>query len=493
MTKTDDDLVAILDSVTDAMFRLDRVGVVTMCNRSAQRIVGPAEALVGTRFVNVVVDAHRDAFGRALAHAEAGTPGDNLFLELHRTDGRTVPVMITLAPDRSAAGAGGGSWVIAHDLTEQGEYQRALAENERRVRRSEVLAGTGTFVVDAAASVVQWSPGMYTIFGVAPGDFEPSIYGHLELVHPADRRNVEQAFHIALRGGRSTELDHGVLRNDGSVGWVFLAIEPTHDASGHEIGASGVCQDVTQRKLAESTMRDALERERSAAEELRQLDRVKEGFLATVSHELRTPLTAILGFASLLRDSCPDHDQLLAPIERNASDMHQMVERILDYSRLEAGRVEIEPRPVVLAEWLGEVLEHVQSALAGREVEVDIPADLVVRADPEALDRILVNLITNAAKYSEPPAPVRVSGERVGRTVVVSVSDQGPGIDGSHHARIFERFFRVPGPTAAKRGTGVGLAIVRQYVELHGGKIWLDSALGKGTTFHFELPDGDPM
>lgn len=492
MNKTDDDLFAILDSVTDAMFRLDGTGFVTMCNRNAQRIVGPADGLVGTLFVNVVADAHRDTFARALAHAEAGTPAENLFLDLRGTDDRTVPVMITLTPDRSSASGGRGSWVVAHDLTEQGEYQRALAENERRVRRSEVLAGTGTFVVDAAASVVQWSPGMYTIFGVEPGQFEPSIYGHLELVHPDDRPKVEQAFRIAMGGGRSTELDHGVLRADGSVGWVFLAIEPTRDAAGHDIGASGVCQDITERKLAESTMRDALERERSAAEELRQLDRVKEGFLATVSHELRTPLTAILGFASLLRESCPEHHQLLAPIERNASDMHQMVERILDYSRLEAGRVEIEPRPVGLADWVTEVLEHVQSELAGRKVEVDIPADLIVRADPEALERILVNLITNAAKYSEPPGRIRVGAERDGREVVVSVSDEGPGIDREHHARIFERFFRVPGPTAAKRGSGVGLAIVRQYVELHGGKIWLDSALGEGTTFRFELPDGDP-
>jgi signal transduction histidine kinase len=122
---------------------------------------------------------------------------------------------------------------------------------------------------------------------------------------------------------------------------------------------------------------------------------------------------------------------------------------------------------------------------------VDVPADLVVRADPEALERILVNLISNAAKYSEPPGVIRVGAERGERGAVVSVSDQGPGIDAAHHARIFERFFRVPGETAVQRGTGVGLAIVRQYVELHGGKIWLDSALGAGTTFRFELPDGD--
>jgi PAS domain S-box-containing protein len=269
-----------------------------------------------------------------------------MFLELHRTDERIVPVKVTVVPDRSAPRSARGVWVLAHDLSEQMEYQRALAENERLVRRSEVLAGTGTFVVDAAASVMQWSPGMYTIFGVAPGAFEPSILAQLELVHPEDRHQVQEAFHAALGKGRSTELDHGVLRSDGSLGWVFLAIEPAQDAAGHDIGASGVCQDVTERKLAESTVRDALERERSATEELRRLDRVKEGFLATVSHELRTPLTAILGFASLLRQSCPDHDQLVAPIERNAYDMHQMVERILDYSRLEAGRVAIEPRPI---------------------------------------------------------------------------------------------------------------------------------------------------
>jgi PAS domain S-box-containing protein len=379
---------------------------------------------------------------------------------------------------------------LARDLSEQHDWQRTLAESERRVRRSEVLAGTGSFVVDPVSSTVQWSAGMYAIFGVAPGEFEPSLEAYLDLVHGQDRDNVRAAIANTLAGRASTELDHRACRADGSVRWVFLAIEPTRAADGRVIGVSGVCQDVTVRKQADLAVRVALDRERAAIEELRRLDQAKEEFLATVSHELRTPLTAILGFSSLLRSVAVEHDQLLAPIERNAYDMHQMVERLLDYSRLEAGRVAIEPRSIGLADQVATARHQLHSALATRVVEVTVPANLRVWADPDALQRILVNLLGNAAKYSDAPALIRVGAEPGGQGTVVSIADEGPGIDAEHQGQIFERFFRVPGATRARRGTGVGLAIVRQYVELHEGKVWVDSAPGKGTTFRFDLAIG---
>jgi signal transduction histidine kinase len=233
-----------------------------------------------------------------------------------------------------------------------------------------------------------------------------------------------------------------------------------------------------------------LEREREAGEELRRLDKAKEEFLATVSHELRTPLTAILGFSSLVRSIAVEHEHMLAPIERNALDMHQMIERLLDYSRLEAGRVAIEPRSIGLAEQVEKACYQLQSVLAGRHVEADVPSDLMVWADPDAVQRILVNLLGNAAKYALAPAAIRISAEPGGQGTVVSIADEGPGIDVEHQAQIFERFYRVPGATRAQRGTGVGLAIVAQYVELHGGSVWVDSVPGKGSTFRFDLALG---
>jgi signal transduction histidine kinase len=301
---------------------------------------------------------------------------------------------------------------------------------------------------------------------------------------------VDKIFQAALTGDVAGELDHRTVRADGGEGWVFLAVEPIHEAGRGFVGARGVCQDVTHRKLAEAAARAALDRERTAIEELRRLDSVKEEFLATVSHELRTPLTAILGFSGLLQATCTVHDELLEPITRNAQEMHQMVERLLDYSRLEAGRVALDVRPLVLADQVRATIRGLEPLLAGRTVRIDIEDDLPVRADTDALERVLVNLIGNAAKYSDAPATITVTAARADLKVLVSVSDEGPGIDPQHQGQVFERFFRVPGHPAARRGTGVGLAIVRQYVELHGGHISVHSTPGAGTTFRFDLPFG---
>jgi PAS domain S-box-containing protein len=480
---------AVLDIAADAVLRLDRAGVVTWGNRAARRILGRSEAeLVGTRLLEVLSEADAAALGAVLDRSDVGR-GEDLQICARRSDDQRVPLVLSVARD-TADGGPGGWWVVARDLTEQHDWQRTLAEGERRVRRGEALAGTGSFVVDPAAATVQWSAGMYVIFDVVPGQFEPSLEAYLDLVHAEDRADVRAAIANALAGQSSTELDHRACLSDGSLRWVFLAIEPTCDAAGLVIGLSGVCQDITVRKRATLAMRTALDRERAAMDELRRLDRAKEEFLATVSHELRTPLTAILGFSTLARSVAPEHDPMLAPIERNALAMHHMVERLLDYSRLEAGRVAIEARSIGLADQVATALRQLQSELAGRAVQISVPADLFVWADPDALQRILVNLLGNAAKYSDPPAAIGIRIEPGGQGTVVTVYDEGPGIDAAHQAQIFERFFRVPGAARSRRGTGVGLAIVRQYVELHGGQVWVDSVPGKGASFHFDLAIG---
>ncbi|HEV7627092.1 MAG TPA: HAMP domain-containing sensor histidine kinase, partial [Streptomyces sp.] len=183
-----------------------------------------------------------------------------------------------------------------------------------------------------------------------------------------------------------------------------------------------------------------------------------------------------------------EHADLLEPIERNGRAMHQMVERLLDYSRLEAGGVTITPRPVLLADSIRICVRHLEPVLAGRDVVTDVDEALEVWADPDALERILVNLVGNAAKYTDSPSAITISVERGPHGDTVAVADRGPGVPEEYRTRIFERFFQVPDRVAGTPGTGVGLAIVRQYVELHGGRIWVENSEGSGAIFRFELP-----
>ena len=250
-------------------------------------------------------------------------------------------------------------------------------------------------------------------------------------------------------------------------------------------------------------LRALARREREAGERLRDADAHKDAFLSTVSHELRTPLTSIVGFSDLLGvDATEEQRSFLERISRNADEMSRMVERLLDFTRLSSGRVAVEPVPLLLRPQIDRSLTSLAGVLEPLDVVVDVPPDLTVLADADALDRIMANLVTNAAKFSPPGGRVTISaattaaaaadaavgGAVVGAgTVTVSVRDEGPGVPEELRSRIFERFFQAPDQPPGRRGTGVGLSIVLEYVERHGGRVWCSGERGEGATFSFTL------
>jgi PAS domain S-box-containing protein len=260
-------------------------------------------------------------------------------------------------------------------------------------------------------------------------------------------------------------------------------------SSGGEPFFSAILRDITERRRTEEKLQKALETEQDAGERLREFDRLKDEFLATVSHELRTPLTAISGFAELMRRS-PDHQdqaEWLAHIFENASEMRAMIEQLLDYSRLEAGKVSLEVRPLPLRDAALHCLDLAGEAMDGRQISIEIPDDLEVKADKRGFERILVNLLTNAAKYSPEGSMIRVSAGSENGNATVAVQDEGIGIPRAAQAHVFERFYRGP-VVPGTPGTGVGLSIVRRYVKMLGGEVWVNSEPGRGSTFLFRLP-----
>lgn len=254
----------------------------------------------------------------------------------------------------------------------------------------------------------------------------------------------------------------------------------------------------------EARTRELREREarlREAVEQLKETDRLKDEFMSLVSHELRTPLTPIVGFAEMLAERSglidpATRQEVYERLLRNAREMQGMVERLLEFSKMNQGALGIDPRPVRVAATLAEILAGSDTG-EGRRAELDAPPELVAVADPEALAHVVGNLVRNAAKYNAVDGAIRVRARPEGDVVVVSVEDEGPGIPPEYHEKIFERFVQGPDQRPGRRGTGVGLAIVRDYVELMGGRVWVDSAPGRGSTFSFtlprtSLPDPDP-
>jgi two-component system, OmpR family, phosphate regulon sensor histidine kinase PhoR len=227
--------------------------------------------------------------------------------------------------------------------------------------------------------------------------------------------------------------------------------------------------------------------------ELRRLEVVRRDFVANASHELRTPLTAVQGFAETLASGkvpAADRPRYLEIILQHARRLGALVDDLLELSRIESGKLELLPSEVPLASVVDRALDSLsplfeQRRIVARRGPIEPP---MVRADPRALEQVLVNLLENAAKYTEPGGRVEVRAEPVGDRVRVSVEDTGIGIPESHLVRIFERFYRVDkARSRALGGTGLGLSIVRNLVEAMDGKVSVDSTPGKGSTFHFTL------
>ena len=237
----------------------------------------------------------------------------------------------------------------------------------------------------------------------------------------------------------------------------------------------------------------AYDQERESAEKLARLDRQKGEFLALVSHELRTPLTAVKGFVDTVLEhwqTLPDHRrrELLDRASSNADELNRLVGQLLDFARLDAANVRITRQQIELSEELAHVLVNLAAALAEHPVEVDVPVGTAILADPKAFSDVLTNLLTNAAKFSPPGAPIRVRAETDGDVVVVSVVDHGGGIPFDEQKRVFDRFYQSPSNLPTQRGTGIGLTIAKRFTEMQGGRISLESEPGLGSTFFVSMP-----
>jgi len=236
----------------------------------------------------------------------------------------------------------------------------------------------------------------------------------------------------------------------------------------------------------------ASEREHTVAAKLTEADQQKSEFLALVSHELRTPLTAVKGFVDTVLlhwERLPDdrRRELLTRASSNADELGRLVRQLMEFGRTESGPIQIAPDKLDVAAAVDLALLGIAPVTAGHRMKVDVPDGLVVDADADAFNHVLVNLLTNAVKFSPAGSVVVVGAHRTGDEVVVSVADEGAGVAPEEKERIFDRFYQSRNGDHA-RGTGIGLTIAQRFTAQHGGRIWVDSEPGHGATFSFTMP-----
>jgi PAS domain S-box-containing protein len=382
------------------------------------------------------------------------------------------------------------------DIHERKLAEERLRQSGERLQMAMDAAKIYSWELDVATGQIEWSSNLERVLGFSlSNDYETTVN---DLIHDEDRRTTARKIERAIENRENFESEFRLVdAATGDAVWVrsqgVLIDDITGDKQPRFVG---ITQNITERKQAEQEREQLLLREQIARQQAEEASRLKDEFLATVSHEIRTPLNAILGWSQMLMTNKIRPNDMQGAIEtiyRNAKSQAQLIEDILDVSRIITGKIRLEPRPISLAPLIQTAVESLRPAIEAKNIRLQMRLDFeprMVSADPNRLQQVVWNLVSNAIKFTPENGSVSIELESDASRTKIIVSDTGKGIDAEFLPFVFERFRQADGSSTRKHGgLGLGLAIVRHIVELHGGSVEVNSeGADKGTTFTVYLP-----
>ncbi|MFA7177749.1 MAG: CHASE domain-containing protein, partial [Smithellaceae bacterium] len=402
---------------------------------------------------------------------------------------------------------------LTREIAERNAAEEALTKSEEQFRTlvSNIPGIAYRCMSDRQWTMIFMSSEVDTVTGYPASDFiGNAVRSYESIIHRDDTGAVEQVIEEALRRGNSWEIAYRILHRDGAERWVFEKGRGITGEDGAVRYLDGFIFDITERKKAEEELRrmnEEIERQavlaRQLAEQAQQASKAKSEFLASMSHEIRTPMNAIIGMAEMLQESPLNEEQAqyVRVFKAAGENLLNIINSILDLSKVEAGQLTLESIPFSLRQVVGDVCAMMAARVDKKHVRLSCLAvsencDAVI-GDPTRVQQILTNLIGNAIKFTEQGSvEVKVNTEKASFggekddlcLVHISVKDTGIGIPPEKQGMIFERFTQADSSVTRKYGgTGLGLSISRRLAELMGGRLWVESTPGQGSTFHFTL------
>jgi PAS domain S-box-containing protein len=482
----------IVDLADEGIWSLGPDGVTSFVNRRLTRILGfSAEEMHGRSFFAFVADDWRDEALRFWEEIRAGATRREE-IAFRRRDGETVWARVACTP-MLESGVFGGAVAMLTDVSAQKRDRETLEQSEGLLRA--VIEGTtdAVFVKDVQGRYLLINPAGAEVVGRPAAEVVGKT--DAEVLPPAlaaeiaanDRRVISEAVHGTF--------EYAIGEGDGAR-FLSATVAPRRDVRGRVVGVLGIARDVTVARRVDEERAALLQETETARRDAEAANRAKDEFLATLSHELRTPLTSIVGWAKMLRSGQLDPAttaRAIETIDRNARLQTQLIADVLDLSRIVSGKLRLSLRPTELGPVVESALDTVRPAAEAKGIRIRRVFDrhpCPVSGDPDRLQQVVWNLLSNAIKFTPQNGVVEVRLQCRGNEAEVVVADTGIGISRELLPHVFERFRQ--GDASSSRsygGLGLGLAIVRHMVELHGGRVEAESpGLGLGSTFRVRLP-----
>jgi PAS domain S-box-containing protein len=488
LLRSERELTEFFENATEAIHWVGPDGTILRANKAELRMLGySAEEYVGRNITEFHVD--QDLIQDILRRLHAGETLEGCRAQMRCKDASVRDVLIN-----SSVYFENGEFVhtrcFTRDITAQLQAEKALR------RLAAIVETTDDAVIskDLNGIITSWNPAAERLYGYKT---EEVTGKPIAVLIPPEWPDEEPKILARIRRGERIDHYETVrVAKDGRRIDVSLTVSPIHDATGRIIGASKIARDITEQKRTQEEIARLLAAERAARQDAEVASRTKDEFLATLSHELRTPLTAMLGWLTILRGHRLDKkttEHAIDTIERNAKAQAQLIEDLVDISRIVGGKLNLEVVPTELMPIVDASIEVVRPAADAKEITIHVDYDATVgpvAGDASRLQQIIWNLLSNAVKFTPKGGEVSINFRRENGFAELVISDTGIGISADFLPHVFERFRQAESTaTRSHRGMGLGLAIVRHLIELHGGTVTAASdGENRGSTFTIHLP-----
>ena len=472
-------LAAIVSSSDDAIISKTLDGIITSWNFSAQKMFGFAEQEAIGKHISIIIPEERlEEEAMIIDNIRNGRKIDHFETVRKSKDGKAIDISLTISPIKNAAGKIVGASKIARDIT-----NKRLAE-EKQATLAAIVSSSDDAIISKTLDgiVTSWNYSAQKMFGFTE---QEAIGKHISIIIPKDRLEEEAMIIDNIRNGRKIDHFETVRKSkDGKAINISLTVSPVKNAAGKIIGASKVAKDITD-KIELQKQRDLY------TEKLQKLNQYKDEFMVMASHELKTPITVISASLQLLEVMMKEDDNysFVDKSIKQVKKLSDLISSLLNVSKIQAGKLDLNLSGFDISVLLKEVKNNIELTTKNHQIIFNAPSSkLLVYADRERIEQVIINLLNNAIKYSPYSKEVIIDAKNDKGDILVSISDNGIGIPSEDLQNIFTRFYRVSGLPALFTGTGVGLYICDQIIQRHNGHIWAESKPGEGSVFYFRIP-----